>query len=127
MSERHTPGAPPATIEGLLGRVLPEGRIRDSVLGDLAEGYSSRHTRHGRRAARRWYRIQALRLLLRYGWERVAGSRLWERRMERQSGAARGQTTWDNDVNRNVNGNGGRSGLRLGIASRQPQHPDCDK
>ena len=75
---------PPKALERLLGRTLPAGRIRDSVLGDLAEGYHLRLTRRGRRAARRWYRRQALALLVRYAWERVAGRDLWERRVRKQ-------------------------------------------
>lgn len=56
---------------------LPDGGIRESVLGDLEELFGQRagSSGLGRRAARRWYWSQAIRLSVGYGLRRLSGAR----------------------------------------------------
>ena len=51
-------GHPPRLATTVLRWLLPDA-LRDEALDDLAEGYTLRLARHGRRAADRWYRRQA--------------------------------------------------------------------
>jgi len=64
----------PRFADALLKRVLPAGKRGESILGDLREEY---YTIGEARQARRWYRVQAVRLTLRYVTEpaRTSGSR----------------------------------------------------
>lgn len=65
---------PSRFIESVLEALGAESRIRDSVLGDLAEEFASRVERDGIDRARRWYRREAMRAaphLLRSGWRSV--------------------------------------------------------
>ena len=50
-------GHPPRLATTVLRWLLPDA-LRDEALDDLAEGYTLRLARHGRRAADRWYRRQ---------------------------------------------------------------------
>ena len=50
---------PPRLARWILFATLPE-RYRDNQLGDLAEEFRTIAELRGRRAGRRWYRIQAL-------------------------------------------------------------------
>jgi hypothetical protein len=65
---------PPRIVESMLEALGAESRIRDGVLGDLAEEFASRVERDGIGAARRWYRREAVRAaphLLYSGWRGV--------------------------------------------------------
>ena len=53
----------PTFADALLKRVLPAGKRGDSILGDLREEF---YSIGDARQARRWYRVQAVRLTLRY-------------------------------------------------------------
>lgn len=69
---------PPRLSEWALGRLLP-GPLRAPVLGDLAEEHARRVGLAGARAARRWYRREALRSILpalrfRLRWARGLGA-----------------------------------------------------
>lgn len=50
-----TPSTPPTTAERLLEALGATPKLRDAVLGDLAEEYAIRAARDGEGAARRWY------------------------------------------------------------------------
>ncbi len=57
-----TPHTPPETVERLLEALGAEPEFRDALLGDLAEDFAIRAADGGERAARRWYRREALRV-----------------------------------------------------------------
>lgn len=66
--------SPPRYVESLLEALGAEPGYRDAVVGDLAEEFRIRHELIGRRAARRWYRSQAVRAvppLVRSWWRGV--------------------------------------------------------
>jgi hypothetical protein len=52
---------PPRIAERLLGSLGAPAALHDAVLGDLAEEFAERAARDGHLAARRWYRLEALR------------------------------------------------------------------
>ncbi|MDA0329850.1 MAG: ABC transporter permease [Gemmatimonadetes bacterium] len=64
---------PPAPAEALLSSALPEGEIREGVLGDLHELFLQRvqNPKLGLKAARRWYWLQAIRLAVRFTSRRL--------------------------------------------------------
>jgi hypothetical protein len=68
MTTQHTP---PRTAERLLEALGAEPEFRDALLGDLAEEFAIR-TASGKRAARRWYWREALRVApyLLHSWAR---------------------------------------------------------
>lgn len=57
-----TPRTPPRTAERLLEALGAGPEFRDALLGDLAEELAIRAVYDGERAARRWYRQEALRV-----------------------------------------------------------------
>lgn len=63
------PPAPPPLVRRLLARVLPPGTAGLSIQGDLLEEFRDRSASVGPRAARRWYRRQALALAWRYAFD----------------------------------------------------------
>lgn len=52
---------PPTLAKALLRRALPDD-VTDNILGDLEELFHDRRERRGVPRARRWYRMEALRL-----------------------------------------------------------------
>lgn len=68
-----SPPLPPWWARALLRRLLPADEIA-TVLGDLDEGFVQRARERGGRAARRWYRREALAYVLRVGLPRGASS-----------------------------------------------------
>lgn len=74
--ERPDP-RPPRLPEAVLSWVLPSGGIRESVLGDLHELFWARAADPsiGPAGARRWYRVQALRLAATFLARRLGGTR----------------------------------------------------
>jgi len=68
---------PPPAAVALLGLILPDGGIKEGVLGDLQEMFTARADGPGghRGRARRWYWGQALRLSVQYGGKRLMGFR----------------------------------------------------
>ena len=64
---------PPAAARALL-RLLP-GEDRDELQADMAELFAARVASTGERAARRWYRVHALRLVLGLRWDRIRNGR----------------------------------------------------
>lgn len=70
-------GRPPRLAEAFLFICLPGGGYRESVLGDLEEGFHRRAARDSRRAtrARWWYRWHAVRVGAGYAARRLLGRR----------------------------------------------------
>jgi putative ABC transport system permease protein len=58
---------PPALMERLLTRALRAAVYREDIVGDLREAYAAIASRRSLIYARWWYRLQALRLTVRYG------------------------------------------------------------
>jgi len=73
----HLP-RPPAVAQALL-RVLPPAD-RDQVIADMDELFRARVETRGERAARRWYTVHAVRLLIVFRWEGLRSSRNLKRR-----------------------------------------------
>lgn len=76
---------PPAVLQRLLAWVLPPGRVRDGLLGDLAELYAER-AQKGRALANLWYAEQLLSATLHYPARRLhrrAAHQTEKRTMER--------------------------------------------
>ncbi|MDH3223456.1 MAG: hypothetical protein OEO23_07045, partial [Gemmatimonadota bacterium] len=71
--KRDDGGAPPTIARALLGWVLPDNGVRESVLGDLQELYLQRLEGGGGRPMRAglWYWRQALAVVFRYGVARI--------------------------------------------------------
>jgi predicted permease len=61
----NRPTGPPRHFESLLQRSLPDGIVREDVVGSLAQEHADRVARHGHRRADRWYRRQVLGILTR--------------------------------------------------------------
>lgn len=76
---------PPRIAKAILGHCIPKGLFRDSVLGDLEEGFNERVRldRTGHAAA--WYWFEASRLCLRYIVERIVNRRLYAQPQSKQS------------------------------------------
>ncbi len=70
---------PPALIRTVLMRVVGDGPVGRSIVGDLAEEFESRAQR-SRTKARWWYRREAAGVLARSAMRRVRGQGAWERR-----------------------------------------------
>ncbi len=70
MSDRSRP---PALARALL-RLLP-AQDRDEARADMAELFAARVESTGERAARRWYAVHALRLVLMLRWEQLRAGR----------------------------------------------------
>ncbi len=75
---------PPRMAKALLGRCLPKGLFRDSVLGDLEEGFVERLQYRGVANAVLWYWLQASRVGLRYLFARVVNRRIYTPQSDRQ-------------------------------------------
>jgi hypothetical protein len=74
MTTLTSPTTPPRATERLLEALGADAEFRDALLGDLAEEHAIRAAYDGERAARRWYRREALRVaphLLRDGARRL--------------------------------------------------------
>ena len=56
----HSRISPPRLAEWLLRALIPDPRLEQAVLGDLAEEWADRVRRDGERAANRWYRREAM-------------------------------------------------------------------
>lgn len=83
MSPGHEP---PRIWKALLRRAIPD-QDRDALLGELDRLYGHRRERHGRRAANRWFRNEAIAWTLRAPWAR----RRSDAGTERNLGASRGR------------------------------------
>ena len=70
-------GPPPSWIEELLAASLPEGEVRDGIIGDLREDFLAVRTIRGGPKASVWYLTQAGRVGLRYladrSWRALRG------------------------------------------------------
>ena len=73
MSERGTAPEPPRFTRRALAALLPDGPVGEAILGDLHEEYVERSARISRRAAARWYRRQAARVVVGYVVRRWTG------------------------------------------------------
>jgi hypothetical protein len=62
VAPRVAPSAPPRITERLLESLGADPDFRDALLGDMAEELAIRAAWDGERAARRWYRREALRV-----------------------------------------------------------------
>lgn len=71
--DRGRPCDPPAIAEALLARILPDGDLGRTILGDLRQELDERCGRVGARSLALWYWAQALRLGGRYAWRRLGG------------------------------------------------------
>ena len=70
----------PRRMERLLESFGADTEFRDAVIGDLAEEFAIRAKEDGARAARRWYRREALRVapyLVRDWWRGLQGRDAW--------------------------------------------------
>jgi len=71
-----TPAAqPPRHAERVLRRALQASPYCDDILGDLHETFVRIRQRHSAAHARWWYRLQAVRLAVRYAPRLRTGSR----------------------------------------------------
>ncbi|UCG89091.1 MAG: ABC transporter permease [Gemmatimonadota bacterium] len=68
---------PPRIAKALLGRCVPRGLFRDSVLGDLEEGFYRLLRQRGGAYAATWYWFEASRVSLRYVFERAIKRRCY--------------------------------------------------
>ncbi len=68
---------PPRIAKALLARCVPRGLCRDSVLGDLEEGFHGRVRSRSALYAAAWYWLESLRLSLRYVTERAINRRCY--------------------------------------------------
>ncbi len=65
---------PPKLAERLLVLSVPEGKFRQTMLGDLAEEFDGLVATRSRFVARGWYWCQVVPLMVRFGWRRRAAA-----------------------------------------------------